>query len=106
MSDEQHMGQQQGKERPASNASSGGGIGLGGASLRVRGEQHRASSSKPRKERGILGSNIFTEHSGEFSVARQRKNEWPLFSVLGERAFPDVAQLRDKGKGNQTRQRE
>lgn len=50
------MGAQQVKERPLPNLSS-----LGASSI-------RSSRSKPRvpKDSRILGSNIFTEHNGEF----------------------------------------
>lgn len=56
------MGQQQVKERTSSTSS--GTLGLGaGSSL-------RHSKTKPRvpKDGRILGSNIFTEHNGEYTV--------------------------------------
>lgn len=59
------MGAQQVKERPLPNLSS-----LGASSI-------RSSRSKPRvpKDSRILGSNIFTEHNGEF-----KWNPYFLFS--------------------------
>lgn len=80
------MGQQQGKERVGSSSSSAAasGLGLGGGTGRGLGgsggegaSSLRASRNKPRapKDRGILGSNIFTEHSGEYFRVSQSQSQ-------------------------------
>lgn len=96
------MGQQQGKERGSGGGGSIGGLGGPGSSIAsvaggstvdrhvgssIRNKSSSAASSKPKaatvsqaatssgKERGILGSNIFTEHSGKFVLRRGKQRE-------------------------------
>lgn len=90
------MGQQQGKEKerergpgtgpgatvmtpgPSSVSSVGGVISATGGSIRAKAGKPKAAtvsaaSSGSGKERGILGSNIFTEHSGKIPCAAKNK---------------------------------
>ena len=109
------MGQQQAKERSTGTGGSLGGLTgsslvssaaaggstvdrhIGGSSIRSK----SSSSSKPRaatvsaaatasgKERGILGSNIFTEHSGK-DRRHKGKSYWRWTLGKGEREYPVV----------------
>lgn len=61
------MGAQQVKER-SSNSSGGGLVGLAGSSIR----QSKTKPRAPKDSQRTLGSNIFTEHNGEYSFASQK----------------------------------
>ncbi|XP_059615056.1 tyrosine-protein kinase Abl [Phlebotomus argentipes] len=90
------MGQQQGKERsgscgaPGAGSASGGAVGGAGGTISSGGGTlgHgalRSSRMKPRpkEQRGILGSNIFTEHSEALLQSRPLPHIPPPGTVVG-----------------------
>lgn len=78
------MGAQQVKERSSGGGGGGGGVGGGPSSSLGAGSSIRSSRNKSRvpKDSRILGSNIFTEHSGKYPFWMLILSMWSYLHYL------------------------